>query len=374
MRKLLFLAPALLWTSTTWAIEIGEPQVRSHLGAPMDVLLPVVLGDLEPKRVQARLLQAGEYSNLDLPSPPISPGELTLSWQPSAEQQILKLTGRSANPEPLIYLAVELSTPRLRVIRAVTLLFDPRTEAPESAATATEPAKAIAAPVTQPRLPAAQRVQSQQPQRQRARPAVKPAPSALAGKLSTRLQSQFLPPVPPGSRASKMVRFQMSWALASLETNSTAVPTSASPSAGVAIAGGRAIDSAPPQTSTNPAQVPAPSPGSTAAILSADSAPATHDAFTPTLATAAQSTDADLAHGADHTETWAWIGRWSALLLLVFTALGIGWLLKKRSQAWLQPLANDESDTPQPYHSDKVTPLRRPPSAVEQDLKEASGA
>lgn len=108
------------------AIELGEPQVGSWLGEPVQVLVPVELGGLEPQRVQIRLLNANEYSALNLAPAPAFLSHLSATWSDTSDGLNIKLTSARTNPEPLLSIAVELATSRLRIVRYVSLLFDPR--------------------------------------------------------------------------------------------------------------------------------------------------------------------------------------------------------------------------------------------------------
>ena len=213
------------------AIELGEPQVDSWLGERLEVLVPVELGGLEPRRVQARLLSASEYEELQLaPAHPFLK-HLTAGWSDAAGPLTIQIRSQRPNPEPLLTIAVEVVTPSLRVIRHVSLLFDPR---PTAATTADRPQvptpasgnesapKSTAKPKTaaeQPRAVAPVRATAPKPSTNRV-VAAQPAAVTLP-RFQLTYSLREIPPLQVTERPTTASLGGMSTALASTSTQHT---------------------------------------------------------------------------------------------------------------------------------------------------------
>ena len=191
----------------------------SWLGERLKVLVPVELGDLEPRRVQVRLLKADEYEALDLaPAHPFLK-HLTAGWSEATGPLTIRIRSQRPNPEPLLTIAVEVVTPSLRVIRHVSLLFDPRPAADQPAERAQAPARKSSEESAPQRPPASS-------------PAAKPATAAA----QTRAAKPDRPTAPKPSTnkhtstkpaAVGLPRFQLTYALRELPPQKVPEPPAA---------------------------------------------------------------------------------------------------------------------------------------------------
>lgn len=293
------------------AIELGEPQVESWLGEPLQVLVPVELGGLEPRGVRIRLLNANEYQALNLAPAPAFLSQLTAAWTETREGLHIQLASRRTNPEPLLSIALELSTPRLRVVRYVSLLFDPR------------PASATAPKGPTPRqTPPRQTAKPSQPRRPStaAQTAPKPTPKAQSTAKTPPRKAPAPSPAPP--------RFQLSHALREIPPHRSARPILRTPygTLSTQLAGYARADK----------------PATSSSVLKATTA--TQPALNPSLKlppkpeSAAANTEprlppSDKALG-DHTPASAVagppIGRLAISLLPVLLTIGLWWALQRR--------------------------------------------
>lgn len=337
------------------AIELGEPQVESWLGERIDVLVPVELGELEPQRVQARLLSASEYDELQLaPAHPFLK-HVTAGWSEAAGPLTIRIRSQRPNPEPLLTVAVEVVTPSLRVIRHVSLLFDPRAPnaRPAERARAADPASQTVtlrpAPPT-PRAPAAAN----------AARATKPPPKTVAPPRPAAAKTSVEPRAAPANTAAALPRFQLTYSLREFPPLTTPQPL-ADPSFG-------ALSTALTQHGANVAAVTSPEPQ--ASVATAVRRPTTPAASTRppiegsppagTPATAGRPADALAPPGTENSGA-ASIGRIIWALIPAVLAVLLWLLLRQR----IRPASPSHAAQTTVSAATKVTPINAGRSAKE---------
>ena len=128
------LAPALVCVllvkaAPVHAVGLGEAQVRSHLGQPLDVRMPITDvrdSDGGVALLRARLLPPFDYQKHGVPVITYPLHELRVDIVESAPMEAyLALSSRSVMREPLITVLVELRAGAQAVIRRIDVLLDP---------------------------------------------------------------------------------------------------------------------------------------------------------------------------------------------------------------------------------------------------------
>ncbi len=134
-----------LMAGNTFALGLGEIDLRSYLGQPLDARIPVMAGPDEALDDGCFKLVNGAVTSDTGHSTPAK-----LTFQQVGRNNILQIRSSSAVPEPAVRIQIEASCGNLsRVSREYTLLLDP----PEYAATRNN---AVAKPIVLPQAVIAQ--------------------------------------------------------------------------------------------------------------------------------------------------------------------------------------------------------------------------
>lgn len=325
--------------------------MESWLGERIDVLVPVELGELEPQRVQARLLSASEYDDLQLaPAHPFLK-HLTAGWSDAAGPLTIQIRSQRPNPEPLLTVAVEVVTPTLRLIRHVSLLFDPR----ESNAKPAERAR----PTDSASQTSSLRPAPPTPRAPTAATATKPRSKTVApSRQATAKTSSEPKAAPANTAAAALPRFQLTYSLREIPPLSAPQPL-ADPSFG-------ALSTALTQHGADSAAVTSPEPQ--ASVATAARRPTTPAASTrspiegsppaATPATAGNPADA-LAPPGTAQNGAASIGRIIWALIPAVLAVLLWQLLRQR----IRPTSPSHAAQTTVSGATKVTPINAGRSA-----------
>lgn len=136
--KILFSMMMALGANHSYALGLGEIDLRSYLGQPLDARIPVLASADEPLEDGCFKLVNGAVTSDTGHATPAK-----LSFQQVGRNNILQIRSSSAVPEPAVRIQIEVSCGNLsKISREYTLLLDP----PEYAATRINlPAKPISA-------------------------------------------------------------------------------------------------------------------------------------------------------------------------------------------------------------------------------------
>lgn len=192
----------------SFAVGLGEVDLRSYLGQPLDARVPVLAGPDEPLEESCFKLANGAVTSDNGHATPAK-----ISFQQIGRNNVLLIRSSSAVPEPAVRIQIDVSCGNIsKISREYTLLLDP----PEYVA-ATRNIALPSAPVTATRqiesAPSAQVIydtlpplegeagvvplpsRQQAPRRVQPR---KPAPQASAPRPRPRVNTQTMPrPAPP---------------------------------------------------------------------------------------------------------------------------------------------------------------------------------
>ena len=168
----LWLLPALLLASQSWALGLGDIRLNSALNEPMRAeieLLAATPEELNNLTIQLASQETFERYDLDRPLF-LSRMQFRLIKSGSADGNIVSITSQEPITEPFVTFLVEAVWSRGRLLREYTVLLDPPTFAPPPVRQQTQP---VQAPT---RAPQADSGQIQRPAPQQAAPAPAPVP------------------------------------------------------------------------------------------------------------------------------------------------------------------------------------------------------
>lgn len=184
----LWLLPALLLASQSWALGLGDIRLNSALNEPLRAeieLLAATPEELNNLTIQLASQETFERYDLDRPLF-LSRMQFRLIKSGSADGYIVRVTSQEPITEPFVTFLVEAVWSRGRLLREYTVLLDPPTFAPPPVRQQTQP---VQAPT---RAPQADSGQIQRPAPQQAAPAPAPAPQP-----TVQVPTQTAPPSEP---------------------------------------------------------------------------------------------------------------------------------------------------------------------------------
>jgi pilus assembly protein FimV len=192
----LWLLPALLLASQSWALGLGDIRLSSALNEPLRAeieLLAATPEELDNLKVQLANNETFERYDLDRPLF-LSGLEFRIVKSGSADGNVVRITSEDPITEPFITFLVEASWTRGRLLREYTLLLDPPTFAPPPVTQSTQP---VTAPTRATQTDSGQ-IQRPAPQPQAPGPApvTGPAPTQQADTQPPAQTVQAEPPVP----------------------------------------------------------------------------------------------------------------------------------------------------------------------------------
>ena len=209
-----FLSLSFLWTTSSWALGLGEIHLNSALNEPLNAEIDLIAATPEElTALRASLAPRDAFTRYGIDRPPFL-STLTFKVGKSKDgRDVLLVHSTDAIPEPFMTFLVEVNWARGRLMREYTVLLDPPVYTPgENASTS--------APVTAPTAAAAPSP--------RARPST-PSPTATPSTASTPSESAASGSA-PSSAASSGRRSRRHPAAASA-ASAAAVPESSAPSA-----------------------------------------------------------------------------------------------------------------------------------------------
>ena len=123
------------------AAALGDATVRSALGQPLDIDIPIAaLSAVEADSLIVRPAPASAYANAEIDYTPLL-RSLRVFVEKRGEQMIVRVSSGLPVNDPFVRLLVEMGTSGSRTIREYTLLIDPPAiEAPDKAAQVNPPA------------------------------------------------------------------------------------------------------------------------------------------------------------------------------------------------------------------------------------------
>lgn len=164
MKKLSLMIAGLLASSPLYALGLGQPQLHSHLGEPLQVSIPLLLSAEERSTLSQLRASVGDqamFARMDMAFRE-NFRQISVSLEQRGQDAWLVLQTESRVNEPLLEFPLDVSLGGNRLVRGLTLLMDPPgmklppapiaapsagTTASSRTTTATEPVRAAAAPV-----------------------------------------------------------------------------------------------------------------------------------------------------------------------------------------------------------------------------------
>jgi len=171
----LWLLPALLLASQSWALGLGDIRLNSALNEPLRAeieLLAATPEELNNLTIQLASQETFERYDLDRPLF-LSRVQFRLIKSGSADGNIVRITSQEPITEPFVTFLVEAVWSRGRLLREYTVLLDPPTFAPPPVTQQTQP---VQAPTRAPQADSGQ-IQRQAPQQSAPAPAPAPQPA-----------------------------------------------------------------------------------------------------------------------------------------------------------------------------------------------------
>lgn len=136
----LLFALGLLQTWPVMALGVGTAELRSRLGEPLDVRVPIRLDGNEPAgELRARLLPFAAYAPLGLEAPRLDPGSISVKLVSEGDETWLSLRSSRRVNEPLLVLLVETRLGAVRLVHELALMPEPVASAPAVTAEAEMP-------------------------------------------------------------------------------------------------------------------------------------------------------------------------------------------------------------------------------------------
>ncbi len=126
--KITFLFLWMLFPTFAAALSVGDAQVRSSLGQPLQVTIPVELDSPEEMESAENLrvsLLSGSNSEAQGGQAQFPPGFLQVAVSSSSAGRILSLTSRQPFLEPVSTIELKVSLGSISIVREVSLLLDP---------------------------------------------------------------------------------------------------------------------------------------------------------------------------------------------------------------------------------------------------------
>ena len=163
MKKLSMMIAGVLASTQLHALGLGDAQVHSFLGEPLQVSVPLHLSHAERQGIDtlnAQLADRAIHDRLGLDFREAS-GQILVAVQGDGRNYWLQLTTRSGVREPMLELPLDVRLGNTRLVRTITLLLDPapaqpvtpisrpvRSPADTAAAEPAAPARATPPPAT----------------------------------------------------------------------------------------------------------------------------------------------------------------------------------------------------------------------------------
>ncbi|TFH88194.1 hypothetical protein EQG41_04630 [Billgrantia azerbaijanica] len=126
-RKLTFatLLSLSVASPVTWALGVGDVEVRSSLDAPLEAVIPLVdVADLEPHLLKVSLAEATAFERAGLERTPLA-ASVDMAVRQRRGRWVVELTSERPVREPWLDLLLRFDWPDGRLLREVTLLLDP---------------------------------------------------------------------------------------------------------------------------------------------------------------------------------------------------------------------------------------------------------
>lgn len=125
----------------TWALGVGDVDVRSPLNAPLKAVIPLnEVTDLDPRRLKVSLAETSAFERAGLERTPLA-ASVDMAVRQRDGQWVVQLASERPVHEPWLDLLLRFDWPGGRLLREVTLLLDPPNydELPVLAGTASRP-------------------------------------------------------------------------------------------------------------------------------------------------------------------------------------------------------------------------------------------
>lgn len=127
--KFLFQLWICLATASVHALVLGDMQVQSFLGQPLNAKIAFAdLSDADATKLKLRLAGTDEYRKLGLQYPESAGFNFHVVDEQGALLPFIRISTPHALEEPFINLLIEVSSPTGKLIKAYTVLLDPLPE------------------------------------------------------------------------------------------------------------------------------------------------------------------------------------------------------------------------------------------------------
>jgi hypothetical protein len=168
-----------MWPASAWCLSVGDAQVLSRFGQPLDVQIPIELSTASEidnaDSLNVRILPSSDPTASDAGLPLLSLDGVRIQVSGTGGHYIVHLSSASAVMEPVGVLTLDIQADGTRFVREIPLIFD--LAPPAQRNLAVEPATAIRADVV-PVPP----VQGPRPRAAEASPQVVSRPSSMAAQ------------------------------------------------------------------------------------------------------------------------------------------------------------------------------------------------
>lgn len=144
MKRLPLMIAGVLASAPLYGLGLGDPELRSYLGEPLSLTVPLYLSEGEQRRfaeLRARIGDRAMFERMQLDFRP-EWQSLQVKLMQQGPAYWLQLSSQGSINEPLVQFPLDLHLGSNRLVRTMTLLLDPRPAPmtlPESAAPSVSP-------------------------------------------------------------------------------------------------------------------------------------------------------------------------------------------------------------------------------------------
>jgi Tfp pilus assembly protein FimV len=210
MPRIMLLAGLLslssLWSTSSWALGLGEIHLNSALNEPMNADIDIIAATPEElTALRATLAPREAFTRYGIDRPPFL-SSFTFKVIKKDGRDVLNVRSGESVPEPFVTFLVDVNWARGHLMREYTVLLDPPVYTPGENAGSSAPVTAPSTPRTPPALRAPRRAQLRLRPRPRALLPQLPSPRRFRSRATARGRA-----VPRAPRARRRRRARPPW-------------------------------------------------------------------------------------------------------------------------------------------------------------------